>query len=67
MNTQRVLEPAGESDVMLDQLQCLLDHVAEHGICGCSECLRYQRVRDILLEIFYEPNRRPIRELAKAA
>jgi hypothetical protein len=63
----RVLEPADESDVMLDQLECLIGHVAERGICGCSECRRYLRARDLLLEIFNEPNRQPVRELAKAA
>ena len=63
----RVLGPADESEVMLDQLESLIGHVAEGGICDCSECRRYLRARDILLEIFHEPNRRPGCEVAVAA
>jgi len=67
MNTQRVLEPADENEVMLDQLESLIGHVAERGLCDCSECRRFLLVRDILLGIFYEPKRRPFGDFAKAA
>jgi hypothetical protein len=63
----RVLEPADEDEVMLDQLESLIAHVAERGICGCSECRRYLRARDVLLEIFDDPKPRPGCELAAAA
>ena len=42
----------GEADVMREQLEYLIEHVAEKGICGCSECQRFLRVRSELLEIF---------------
>ena len=51
----RVPAPADEADVMREQLEYLIEHAAEAGPCGCSDCQRYQRVRAILLEIFGEP------------
>ncbi len=56
-------ELAHTNDVMLEQLEFLLDHTAEHGICGCSTCQRYLRARAILTEIFADPPAR----LARAA
>jgi hypothetical protein len=58
----RVLEPADESDVMREQLEYLIGH-AGRGVCGCSECQRYLRVRSLLLEIFGEPKAQPARQL----
>lgn len=58
----RISEPADDNDVMREQLEYLIDHAAERGICGCCECQRYLRVRAALLEIFGEPQ--PIRQLA---
>lgn len=55
VNRARVLEPADESEVMREQLEYLIIHTAGHGLCGCSECQRYVRVRALLLEIFSEP------------
>jgi hypothetical protein len=49
------VELAYTNDVMLEQLEFLLDHTAEHGICGCSTCQRYLRARAVLMEIFAEP------------
>jgi hypothetical protein len=57
-------ELAYTNDVMLEQLEFLLDHAAEHGICGCSACQRYLRVREVLMEIFAEPT---AKTLARAA
>jgi hypothetical protein len=51
----RVSEPADENDVLREQLDYLIDHVAERGLCGCTECQRYVHVRSLLLEIFGEP------------
>lgn len=55
LNLPRVLEPADENDVMREQLEYLIGHTTDHGLCGCSECQRYLRVRALLLEIFSEP------------
>jgi hypothetical protein len=55
LNLPRVLEPANENDVMREQLEYLIGHTADRGLCGCSECQRYLRVRALLLEIFSEP------------
>ena len=44
--------PVDEADVMREQLEYLIEHVAAKGICGCSECQRFLRVRSALLEIF---------------
>ena len=67
----RVPEPAKEAEVMLEQLEYLIEHVAQAGHCGCSDCQRYLRVRSNLLEIFADPPRAKIQEngpqLAKAA
>ncbi len=53
----RVQLPADEAEVVSEQLEYLLDHVAEEGICGCSDCQRYIRARAVLLEIFADPER----------
>jgi len=55
LNLPRVLAPADENDVMREQLEYLIGHTADHGLCGCSECQRYLRVRALLLAIFSEP------------
>ncbi|HUJ20146.1 MAG TPA: hypothetical protein VLX58_01435 [Bryobacteraceae bacterium] len=47
---------------MREQLEYLIGHVTERGICGCAECQRYLRVRSVLLEIFSEPEPRPVRQ-----
>ena len=39
------------NDVMREQLDYLIEH-AEGGPCGCAQCLRYQRARSVLLEVF---------------
>ena len=51
----KVSEPADENEVMREQLEYLIGHTADTGLCGCSECQRYVRVRALLLEIFSEP------------
>ena len=56
----RVPEPADERDVMREQLEYLIGHAAGQGICGCSECQRFLRVRSALLEIFSEPQRQQV-------
>jgi hypothetical protein len=63
LSLPRVPEPADESDVMSEQLEYLIGHAAERGICGCSECQRYLRVRSLLLEIFSEPEPQPVQQL----
>jgi hypothetical protein len=55
LHLPRVSKPADENDVMREQLEYLIGHVADRGLCGCSECQRYLRVRGYLLEIFSEP------------
>ena len=59
------------NDVMREQLEYLINHIDEQGVCGCSECQRYFRSRSVLLEIFLEPQSRPMdrvaSELAKVA
>jgi len=55
LNLPRVSEPADENDVMREQLEYLISHTGDQGLCGCSECQRYLRVRALLLEIFSEP------------
>ena len=50
----RVPEPADPNDVLREQLEYLIDHT-ERGVCGCHECERYARVREILLALFSEP------------
>jgi hypothetical protein len=61
----RITEPADEGDVMREQMDYLIDHVALNAKCGCCECRRYFRARAALLEIFDSPHRRP--RLMKAA
>jgi hypothetical protein len=63
LSPSRIQEPADESDVMHEQLGYLIEHAAERGICGCSECQRYYRVRSLLLEIFSEPEPQPAQQL----
>jgi len=55
LNLPKVLGPADENDVMREQLEYLIGHTADRGLCGCSECQRYLRVRALLLAIFTEP------------
>jgi len=64
-NLLRVPEPADENDVLREQLEYLIAHVSEQGVCGCPDCERYLRVRSVLLEIFSEPE--PTRSLQFAA
>jgi hypothetical protein len=52
-----------ENDVMRQQLEYLIGHSAERGICGCSECRRYLRVRSVLLAIFGEPEPQPSQQV----
>ena len=56
--------PSDANDVMREQLEYLINHLTEQGICGCSECQRYFRCRSVLLEIFNEPHWRPVDKLA---
>jgi hypothetical protein len=51
---QAAAELVHAHDVMSEQLQYLVDLASEHGVCGCSACQRYLRVRSVLLEIFAE-------------
>ena len=64
-------ETTAANDIMREQLEYLINHIAEQGICGCSQCQRYFRTRSVLLEIFNEPQCQPARkiapDLAKAA
>jgi hypothetical protein len=60
LNLPRVSEPADENDVIREQLEYLIGHTADQGLCGCSECHRYLRVRALLLEIFGEPAPRQV-------
>jgi len=66
-----VPETTAANDIMREQLEYLINHIAEQGICGCSQCQRYFRTRSVLLEIFNEPQCQPVRkiapDLAKAA
>ncbi len=64
MELPRIPEPADETDVMREQLEYLIEHAALAGQCGCSECQRYLRVRAVLLEIFAEPQRAKVQEMA---
>ena len=38
-----------------NNFEYLIGHTTDAGLCGCSECQRYVRVRALLLEIFSEP------------
>jgi len=64
MEPQRIPEPADETDILREQLEYLIEHAARNAQCGCSECRRYLRVRSALLEIFTEPPRANVREMA---
>jgi hypothetical protein len=55
LSLPRVSKPADENDVMREQLEYLIGHTTDRGLCGCSECQRYLHVRALLLEIFSEP------------
>ena len=62
LNLPRVPEPADENDVLREQLEYLIWHAADSGMCGCSDCQRYLRVRSALLEIFSEPEPQQVRQ-----
>ena len=65
LNVPRAPGPVDEADVMREQLEYLIEHVAEKGICGCSECQRFLRVRSALLEVFTSgPAPQEVRPLA---
>ncbi len=64
LSLPRVPEPADENDVLREQLEYLIGHATERGICGCSDCQRYLRVRSALLEIFNEREPQQVRQLA---
>ena len=59
----RLTESADETDILREQLEYLIGHAARNAQCGCSECRRYLRVRDALLEIFTEPPRNNVQEM----
>jgi hypothetical protein len=61
---QRIPEAADETDILREQLEYLIAHAAQEVQCGCSECQRYLRVRSALLEIFDEPPRANVLEIA---
>ena len=47
----RVVAAANENEVMLEQLEYLIEH-AQGGVCGCTQCERYMRVRSTIMEVF---------------
>jgi hypothetical protein len=57
-------EPVDDTDILREQLEYLIEHAAVNAQCGCSECQRYLRVRSALLEIFAEPPRANVQEIA---
>jgi phenylpyruvate tautomerase PptA (4-oxalocrotonate tautomerase family) len=57
-------ETTDANGIMREQLEYLINHIAEQGICGCSQCQRYFRTRSVLLEIFNEPQSRPAYKVA---
>jgi len=61
---ERIPEAADETEILREQLEYLIEHSAQEVDCGCSECQRYLRVRAALLEIFDEPPRGNVREIA---
>jgi hypothetical protein len=61
---QRIPEPADECDILREQLEYLIGHSARNAQCSCSECRRYLRVRSALLEIFVDPPRARVQEIA---
>jgi len=46
-----VIVAADANQVMREQLEYLIEH-AGSGTCGCSQCQRYLRARDLMMEIF---------------
>ena len=44
--------PPTNLQIMREQLEYLAEHVEAADNCNCSTCLRYYRVRDMLLEPF---------------
>jgi len=64
---QAAADLAHANDVMMEQLEYLGDLASEHGICGCSDCQRYLRVRAVLLEIFEGPPAKRLRAIASLA
>jgi hypothetical protein len=60
----RIPEPADETAILREQLDYLVGHAALNAQCDCAECRRYFRVRSILLEIFGEPSRANVQEIA---
>jgi len=64
IEVQRIPEPADETEVMREQLEYLIEHTAKNVRSACSECQRYLKVRSILLEIFAEPPRNNVQEIA---
>jgi len=64
LELQRIGGPADETDVMREQLEYLIEHISQEVLCGCSECQRYLKVRSILLEIFAEPPRANVQQIA---
>jgi len=64
LELSRIPEPADETDILREQLEYLIEHAAGNAQCGCSECQRYLRVRSALLEIFAEPPRAKVQEIA---
>ena len=64
LELSRIPEPADETDILREQLEYLIEHAAGNTQCGCSECQRYLRVRSALLEIFAEPPRAKVQEIA---
>jgi hypothetical protein len=63
LSLPRVPEPADACDVMREQLEYLIAHATEQGICACYDCQRYLRVRSALLEIFSEPEPQVVQPL----
>jgi hypothetical protein len=46
-----VVAAANANEVMREQLCYLIEH-AGSGPCGCRDCKRYMRAREVLMEIF---------------
>ena len=47
----QLIVAADANEVMREQLDFLIEH-AQGGTCGCQQCVRYQRARAVLLEVF---------------
>jgi hypothetical protein len=63
----RIVEAAYVNEVMREQLEYLIEHAEDQTQCGCQECQRYLRVRNILLEIFGEPQKARVQEIPRLA